>query len=215
MKAMNVQKFAIGSLGENIYVAYDETSKEALVVDPGRNIETVINYIKQNDLKLKYILITHAHIDHIEGVEPLWRMLGGKILLHSEDMPALTDEETSLAYMLTEPYDKFEEYSDIEKEPDFKIGNSEIKIIHTPGHTMGSVCILIDNLLFSGDTLFIESIGRTDFPGGNFSQIIKSIKENLLVLPPDTVVYSGHGDETTIGHEAKYNTFLNGNMHEL
>ena len=207
---MKIKEFSIGSLGENIYVVFDEETKETFVVDPGKNIDVIIDFIKKNELKLKYILITHAHIDHIEGVEPLSRRLGGKILLHSEDIPALQDEKISLAYMLDGPFDKFKNYYPIEQEKDIKIGSIEVSVIHTPGHTKGSVSLLAGSALFTGDTLFKESIGRTDFPGGDFYTILKSIKEGIIPLGNNIKVYPGHGENTTIQHEVKYNTFITG-----
>lgn len=211
---MKVEKFCIGSFGENTYVVYDESSNECFVVDPGLNINIVIDYISKNKLNVKYIFITHAHIDHIEGVAVLKRKLGGKVLVHSKDAKAIEDEKLTAAYVLSDQFEKFVIDGKADLEDDLKIENNHISIIHIPGHTQGSMAILVENLLFSGDTLFKESIGRTDFPGGDFKATIASIKEKLFKLDKDTVVYPGHGDRTTIENEMKHNYFVNGDYFE-
>ncbi len=180
-----------------------------MVIDPGADGEQIKNILDKNNLKLKYILNTHGHADHIGANKFLKKHFPeAKIFIHSKD-----------AKMLTNAYENFSKQMGLaitspsvdillEDNQEIEFGNQIIKVIYTPGHTQGGVCFLLDNILFSGDTLFASSIGRTDLNGGSTHQLLLSIKEKLFILPENTKVYPGHGEETNIGKEIKTNPFL-------
>ena len=179
----------------NCYIVFDQESKETLVIDPAGDVDRIIEMIDILQGNLKYIFLTHCHGDHIGGVSELKRKKGGKILIHRYDADGLNDKEINL----TEFMDGFPE---IELEADSRIddgdiihlGDIEFKVIHTPGHTRGGASLYQEDekMLFSGDTLFRGTWGRTDLPTGDFKQIIESITNKLMILPEDTIVYPGH-----------------------
>ena len=205
---MILKKFVELPLENNNYLLIDETSKEAALIDASHYDEKILEELKLHNAKLKYILLTHAHFDHILGVEKLAKATGAKVVLHPDDKKLLKDLNT-YTYMVGMPsadiphIDIF-----INDGEDIKLGETIIRTIHTPGHTQGGCSYLFENKLFSGDTLFKESIGRTDLAGGSFQTLEKSIKDKLYVLPDNTIVYPGHGPETNIGHEKKYNSYI-------
>ena len=194
--------------GTNTYLVWDEDSKEAIMIDPAAPDKILIQEIQRKGLNLKFVVNTHGHGDHIAGNKLLKDNFKIQLCIHRDDAKMLTDPHlnfsSSIGFNLVSPK------TDIilEEGGIIKLGNMEIKIIHTPGHTKGGICLYVDNLLFSGDTLFFESIGRTDLPGGNYSDLEKSIKEKLFTLPDETIILPGHGPETTIGHEKVENPFV-------
>lgn len=187
----------------NCYIVEDEETKEAMCVDPGGHADKIIEMIDILNAKLKYIYLTHCHADHIGAVMELKNKKGGKILIHRYDAEGLNDESINLS-----PYI---DMGDIELEADSRIddgdlihvGNLEFKVIHTPGHTKGGTSLYCEKegLLFSGDTLFRGTWGRTDLPTGSIDDIMNSIIKKLLILPDDTIVYPGHGKSTLIKEE--------------
>ena len=204
MDRLSIKTFCLGDLFNNCYLVFDNKSKKAFVVDsPAPSIE-VINFIQSQSLKIEFIALTHAHFDHIGGLESL----PFPFYIHQDDLQLLKDPQSNGSTF-------FDSSIVVEKKPrlykknePLYFDNYSIEIIHTPGHTPGSVSLKLNNWLFSGDTLFFDSIGRTDIPLASRERIIKSIKEKLLVLPSDTIVYPGHGAPTTIAREAKLNPFL-------
>lgn len=207
---MIIKVFHTGILQVNTYLLIDEKTKEAVIIDLGGDFERINQVIKENDANLKFIINTHGHFDHIMGdlavqeaevTVPVYMHIGDQ--WHADHIGASLKR---WGVMDDHPPIKIAEYIDENKK--LQIGDIPIKIIHTPGHSQGGLCYLIENNLFSGDTLFNESIGRTDFEDGDYDTLIKSIKEKLLPLDESTIVYPGHGPSTTIEHEKKHNSFL-------
>jgi hydroxyacylglutathione hydrolase len=203
-----LKKFVLGAIENNNYLLIDEDTKEAVLIDCTQNSEEIHNTIKESGVSLKYILLTHGHFDHVSGVNAFKNKYNCSILIHEDDKIMLEKmKEFTRAFGLGEA--EIQKVDGFVKEGDFiKFGKSGFKVIHTPGHTQGGVCYLFGDMIFTGDTLFYESVGRTDLPGGNFEQIKKSIKEKLFVLDDNIKVYPGHGWESTIGHEKANNQFL-------
>jgi hydroxyacylglutathione hydrolase len=200
----------VGMLQCNCSIFGDEQTREGMVVDPGDNIEDVLAIVKRHSLTVKAIVITHAHIDHIGGAQKLKKATGAPVYMNLNDveLQKMLDVQASWLGMQTpEPVAIDVPAKDGDK---LVVGTSEFHVLHTPGHTQGSISLWIpsEGKLVAGDTLFRDSIGRTDLPGGNSQQIIRSIHEKLMPLPEETVVIAGHGASTTIGREKKFNPFL-------
>jgi len=195
-------------MGVNCYIIYNEAAGECAVVDPGANEGDIIREIDARALKVKYILLTHGHFDHIGAVKALKEHTGGLIAIHSEDALQLTDSRLNLSVYMGMPMVQPKADVILKDGDILMLGDEELKILHTPGHTKGSICVLAEEALFSGDTLFQGSVGRTDFPGGSFSQLMHSIKEVLFNLPRDYPVYPGHGDSTSLSEEKATNPFV-------
>ncbi len=207
---MILETFPVGPLQCNCTVLGDEATGEAIVIDPGEEISRIHNLLTSHGLKLKQILITHAHIDHVGGALRLKRLTGAPIYLNENDLPLLAIMDQQAAWLgvrtpETAPPDEALAEGD-------KVGldGYPARVIHTPGHTQGSICLHFVplGLLIAGDTLFAGSVGRTDLPGGNSDQLIDSIHSRLLNLPDEIQVIPGHGPATTIGKERRTNPFL-------
>lgn len=207
---MKVIAMSVGLLGANSYIIYHDVTGEAVVIDPGGDGQTIFNKIRSNQLKAKYILLTHGHFDHIDAVGWLKEKIGAKVAIHRKDASFLEDSYKNLSFSMG--IESIQPKADIilEHGNSIDIGDLVLRIIHTPGHSPGSISIICKDFVFTGDTLFKGSIGRTDLPGGNLRQILTSIKEKLLTLEDDTIVYPGHGPKTTIGVEKLTNQFLRG-----
>jgi glyoxylase-like metal-dependent hydrolase (beta-lactamase superfamily II) len=207
---MVLETFPVGLLQCNCTILGDEEAGEAIVIDPGDEIGRIVRRLKEKGLTLKQILITHAHIDHIGGALKLKNLTGAPIFLNAADLEqvkimAEQAKWVGVATPETAPPDE-----DLAEGMTVGLTRYPAQVVHTPGHTQGSVCLHFVplNLLIAGDTLFSGSIGRTDLPGGNFGQIIESIRGRLLVLPDETKVIPGHGPATTIADERESNPFL-------
>jgi hydroxyacylglutathione hydrolase len=200
----------VGPLQCNCSVLGDETSLEAIVVDPGDDIPSILSVLDKHNLTVKQIVITHAHIDHIAGAQRLKRVTGAPILYNENDLPLVEMMGTQASWLgvLTPEVPPPDDTLDDGKR--IAIIGLTGSILHTPGHTQGSVCLYLpdQSLLLAGDTLFNGSVGRTDLPGGNTRQLIASIHTRLLVLPDEVTVIPGHGPSTTIGTERESNPFL-------
>ena len=201
----------VGPLQCNCSVIGDEVSREAMVIDPGDDIEDVLAIIRKHNLTVKQIVITHAHIDHVGGAAKLRTVTGAPILLNQNDYDLLKMLDVQAAWIGMASPGKVDIDQSVAQADTLKAGSLTANVIHTPGHTEGSICLYFpaQQKLIAGDTLFAGSIGRTDLPGGSFDKIIRSIHEKVLALPDDTVVVPGHGPLTTIGEERESNPFLN------
>jgi len=193
----------------NCYIVGCEETREVAVIDPGGNPRAILNFLKENDLTAKYIINTHGHIDHIGANRAVKEATNAKLLIHKDDAKMLVNPASNLSFLmgskLTSPAaDEYIDEGDI-----IKLGNTvELKVMHTPGHSPGGICLQTGNIIFVGDTLFQGSVGRTDFPGGSYKQLIQVIKEKLLCYDDEVVCYPGHGPATTIGFERENNPFL-------
>lgn len=207
---MILETFPVGPLQCNCTLLGDEASGEAMVVDPGDNIPQILSRLEKHKLTLKQIVITHAHIDHVGGAVRLKRATGAPILLNQNDLPLLQMMDMQAGWLGIAPPEVAPPDASAEDGMMAGIAAHKARILHTPGHTQGSICLHFapENLLIAGDTLFAGSIGRTDLPGGDGRQIIRSIHERLLPLPDETRVIPGHGPGTTIGEERASNPFL-------
>jgi hydroxyacylglutathione hydrolase len=201
----------VGLLQCNCSIVGDELSGEAIVIDPGDEIERVQEILARHHLKVKYIIATHTHIDHIGGLEKLQRATGAAAMMHEADFPMYRDLG-GLASLLGVPPPAVADVDNFLKDGDkLRWGSLALDVMHTPGHSPGSLCMHMPGeqaRIFSGDTLFSGSIGRTDLWGGSLPEILKSIQESLLPFPDDTPVFPGHGTRTTIGDERAHNPFL-------
>ena len=202
---MIIKSLPVGPLYTNCFIIGCEDTKEAAVVDPGGDSDKILMSLADDKLTLKYIINTHGHFDHVAGNKMLKEATGAKILIHEEDATLLTTPSMGLSADNLQAADEFMKDGD-----KITFGNITLEVIHTPGHTLGGVSLYTDGHVFVGDTLFAGSIGRTDFPGGNYDTLINSVKDRLFPLGDEVMVYSGHTAETTIGNEKKYNPFFVG-----
>ncbi|MFI5070518.1 MAG: MBL fold metallo-hydrolase [Terriglobales bacterium] len=200
----------VGPLQCNCSVIGDEISHEAMVIDPGDDVEDVLEIIRRHKLQAKQIVITHAHIDHVGGAMKLRAATGAPILLNQNDYALLKLLDVQATWIGMASPGEVEVDQTIGSSDKVKAGSLIADVLHTPGHTEGSICLYFEaqKKLIAGDTLFAGSIGRTDLPGGSFDKIINSIHEQVLVLPDETIVVPGHGALTTIGDERENNPFL-------
>lgn len=205
---MKIIKMEVGIFAVNCYIVFSDRTKEGLVVDPGGDAKRILKAIDEYDLDIKSIVLTHGHGDHIGGVLELKEELGVDVLVHEADLIMLQDASRNMSANMPMGAVEFKPDRLLKDGDIIEVGVLQIEVIHTPGHTPGCISLKIGQHLLSGDTLFKGSIGRTDFEGGSYEQIIKSIKERLLVLDDNTLVLPGHGENTTILEEKLYNPFL-------
>jgi glyoxylase-like metal-dependent hydrolase (beta-lactamase superfamily II) len=202
----------VGMLRCNCSVFGDEQSREALVVDPGDQIESVLGIVAKHGLTVKAIVITHAHIDHIGGAQKLKQATGAPVYMNLNDTELQKMMPVQAGWLGTATPEAVEIDVSAKDGDKLLVGATEVQVLHTPGHTPGSIGLWMpaEGKLVAGDTLFRDSIGRTDLPGGDGRQILRSIHDKLMPLPDETVVIPGHGENTTIGREKEFNYFLQG-----
>jgi hydroxyacylglutathione hydrolase len=202
----------VGPLQCNCSVVGDEQTKEAMVIDPGDEIEEILAIVQRHGLIVKQIVITHAHIDHIGGAAKLKRVTGAPVLLNRNDQALLKMLDVQAAWVGMQPPEKTAIDASLTTGDQLRAGSLVADVLHTPGHTEGSVCLYFapQKKLIAGDTLFAGSIGRTDLPGGSYKKIIESLRGPVMALPDETIVVPGHGPLTTIGDERETNPFLVG-----
>ena len=208
--AMIHEIIPVGPLQCNCSVVGDETTREAIVIDPGDDIDDVLGLVKKHGLTVKQIVITHAHIDHVGGATKLKRITGAPILLNQNDYTLLKMLDVQASWIGMRSPEAVEIDQSIGGGDTVRAGGLAALVMHTPGHTEGSICLYFgsEKTILAGDTLFAGSIGRTDLPGGSYEKIITSLHEQVLALPDETVVVPGHGQLTTIGEERESNPFL-------
>ena len=208
---MNVEIFTDFSFGTNSYLVWNEGSHEAIVIDAGLSTNQILEFLQRDNLRLEAILITHSHPDHVAGVADLAEATGADVYLHEIEIVALDMMSDGMLAMLG--IQEFKKPTDIKPLAGgqvLELAGLTIKVLHTPGHSPGHVSFLIEDALFDGDLVFRGSIGRTDFPGGDFEALMNSVREHVFVLDPETKIYPGHMGTTTVGVEKRTNPFLSG-----
>lgn len=200
---MKIRKLVLGQLGTNCYVCGD---KRVAIVDPGANCEGIINYLEQENLTLEAILVTHGHFDHVSALKLLKEKTGAKVYMHKDDIPMLGDMEKSLGFMTGVTPEKCDVDVVLSGGEVIELSEGRFEVLHTPGHSQGSVTYIGDSVAFCGDLIFYESIGRYDY--GSFCDEMNSIKTLFEKIAPDTLILPGHGTETTKEHEEKFNPYL-------
>ncbi len=198
----------LGPFFVNSYIVGDPESKKGFIIDPGWGAAEIISHVDRYGLKIESIILTHGHADHIVALDEVRKHFGAIVMIGDKDAPMLTNPDANLSASLGEQLtagaaDKILHEGDI-----VSAGRFQFKVLETPGHTMGSISLFGHGVVFTGDALFLGSVGRTDFPGSSHETLMESIIQKLLVLPEETIVYSGHGPDTTIGQERDFNPFL-------
>lgn len=198
---MLVKKTVLGVYQENAYIIVDDATRDALIIDPGDEGESLVRYLESLKINLKAILLTHGHVDHVGAVDAVKDAFSVPVYISEIDMKFI--EQRKMAFGKMKRADFFLKEGD-----EFIFAGKKVQIIETPGHSRGSLSYYVDGLLFSGDVLFQNSVGRTDLPGGNMEELLYSIKEKLMKLPGETRVFPGHGPETTLAMEKAFNGYL-------
>lgn len=206
---MKVEKFVTGIISTNCYLAINEETKQAVVIDPAACPSYLMRHIKSEGLKVEAILLTHGHFDHIMGIDGFLSEFDVPVYVHEDDADAMEDPVLNQSSTYTSGY-TFGKARYLRDRQTLELAGYTFQVIHTPGHTKGGCCYYVasEDVLFSGDTLFQNSVGRTDFVNSSTSDLVHSVREKLFLLPDDTIVYPGHMGETKIGHEKKYNPYV-------
>ncbi|MFQ6057502.1 MAG: MBL fold metallo-hydrolase [Anaerolineae bacterium] len=209
---MLIETLVVGPLQVNCYVLGCEETREAVVIDPGGDVATILKVLEAHGLELKRIVNTHAHFDHLGGVRALKEASGAQFLLHRDDLPLLESFLSQALFFGLRMGSPPEVDGYLEEGNEVTFGRQSLRVLHTPGHSPGSVSLVGDGMVFVGDILFASSIGRTDLPGGSYQTLIKTVQTKLFPLGDGVVVYPGHGPATTIGQERRHNPFFQGQV---
>lgn len=206
---MKIERFGVGILGTNCYLAINEETKETVMIDPADYPKRLRAYVEEEGLEVKAILLTHGHFDHIMGIDKVREVFPVPVYVHEDDEEVMKDAKLNQSQTYTSGY-TFDKCQYLKDGQELKLAGYTFRVIHTPGHTMGCCCFYVESegVLFSGDTLFQNSVGRTDFVNSSTSALVRSIREKLFVLPEDTHVYPGHSGETMIGWEKEHNPYV-------
>lgn len=207
---MLVHKLTLGLFGVNNFIIHSPNSTKAILIDACDDPQSILEKISELNLDLVYLINTHGHGDHIAGNEEIIKQTGAKLMIHPLDEPYLSNPGLNLSSFMgielkSLPPDRLLNEGDI-----VELDELQLRVLHTPGHTPGNITLVAGDLAFVGDVIFRESIGRTDFPGSSHQQLIETIQTKIYTLPDNTILYNGHGPETTVGHEKKYNPFVRG-----
>jgi len=205
---MRIETLAVGPLQVNCFILFDDETKQAVVIDPGDEGERILARVEQSGCELKAVINTHGHFDHIGANAFLVEATGAELMVHGDDLPVMEQAETHAGIYGLSVAPSPAPTRILAEDDEVVIGSIRLKVLHTPGHSPGGICLYGGDDLFSGDALFAGSVGRTDLPGGSHEQLISAIRSKLLPLPEQTVVHPGHGPETTIGREKMVNPFL-------
>lgn len=204
---MIIEKLEVGTCAANCYIVGDRTGGQGMIIDPGDEADRILAVVKKLGLDIKHIVLTHGHIDHIGALSEVKEATGADVAVHVDDVATLNDR--SLSIFLGIPYHTPSAIERLLKDGDSVIvGGLAFTVIHTPGHTPGGICLLVEGVVFTGDTLFHYGIGRGDLPDGSYEKLMESIRNRLMVLDDNIVIYPGHGPETTVGAERRGNPFL-------
>lgn len=205
---MNIMVKQVGHLGVNCYIVSCKATGEAVVIDPGDSAAEIAESLSAQALRVKYIVNTHGHSDHIGANSEIKRVTGAPLLIHQADAAMLEDAKLNLSQYIGRPILSVGADRLLKDGDTIAVGHLVFSVLHTPGHTKGGICLLVNDTLFSGDTLFAESVGRCDFPGGSMPELAQSIQTKLMALPDHVTVLPGHGPGTTIGWERAHNPYL-------
>lgn len=207
---MKIERFGIGPINTNCYIVSNEETKEAVIIDPADCPGYLVNHIKTQGMKPQAILLTHGHFDHIMGIDSFLREWKMPVYVHEEEADALNDAALNHSDSVSACGYTFSKADYVRDRQRLELAGYRFDVIYTPGHTAGSCCYYVESedVLFSGDTLFRESVGRTDFENSRPASLSRSVRERLFILPDDTLVCPGHEEQTTIGHEKNYNPYV-------
>lgn len=205
---MILKMLVVGPIQANCYILGCERTRQAACIDPGGDVNTILTTLAKEGLRLVYIINTHGHFDHTGGNKPLKAATGAELLIHRADAPMIINQDRGAALWgmrieVSPPPNRYINEGDV-----ITFGTISLKVLHTPGHSPGGISLVTDRMVFVGDTLFAGSIGRTDLPGGDYEELLRNVRDKIFTLGDDVIVYPGHGPETTVGHERRYNPFF-------
>jgi glyoxylase-like metal-dependent hydrolase (beta-lactamase superfamily II) len=203
---MVIKRFIVSSFETNVYIVYDKSTKEGVVIDPSFFDKKVMDFIAEKQLKIKLILLTHGHFDHVTSAAAIKRELNAQICIHPADLAIMPVDKSGRAHQIGYSFEMFEPDIELKDDQRVSVGSLDFIILHTPGHSPGGVCFYSpkEKVLFSGDTIFKNGYGRTDLVGGSEEQLFKSIKEKIFTLPNEVKIFPGHGEETSVADEMAF-----------